>query len=826
MDCDDFAVVDDAKDAGQFRISLAAGCLPGAAIPPSPMMKARSLSDGGNSTPGRNRLSPSPLLLGTGARATCKDDSSIGSSSNDAIPVTPRRPTSSFQGRNMAFQLPTDSILASQPQHLQQQQPNATLEIKDQDPQPPSTPVSSGSGAFLLHQQLQQQQQQQHLYHNQPTYMSKPTPLSPKLDPSQIYASPTNILPRRSRGLDFSRAATSLHHSTLAEQSSPESSPVAGGSGHGAMNIPGRKPGDFGGAPESSTSLWSMMGRSQEKVYPSSSLGSVNIAACSDSSSNSDEDEDMDEDADEPFITTPQVGKTSSTLIGGPQTTMPWMPSSPAMNSLLSFTHRQRPRKQPKRKVRGPLGLGFSSIAGPSVPSNSSAGANNISKSPPSGFLLGRDSQSLQQQHQRRESISWAANQLHISGSESDDNHKIHMDSGETLGPQRGVVRRAVTRRGNLLPKTKGFARIRAALAEESAPAEADFRREAEVVRLLESDMEPAEHRLPLPPPLVSTTTTANSSPSMFDNLDDLADDVMAMDASTGLGLSSGFGKHQQQQADKNISGSGRPFWSRIGQPSSGDLAHGRTATTPPPPQVRSYSASSMPDDASMDSPTASGASASGSNLMFPTGGIFPMTTASSSGRDTPLPGQNTLSSGGDGGGKLMLQQQQQLSSQQQQQEQQGLQQSVLPSAAEITRRINSKRRRDDDLDLVSFKRRAVSPGMSVHNSPVMQSPMQRDSLPWGGAGMGTPSNASRPGSGGGPGGGIGSIGLFEVRSNSGDNSSTTSAGNGNNGNSSNSANSANSTNNGRRVGANPKNRVGFQAMADANDSITRLSIE
>lgn len=52
------------------------------------------------------------------------------------------------------------------------------------------------------------------------------------------------------------------------------------------------------------------------------------------------------------------------------------------------------------------------------------------------------------------------------------------------------------------------------------------------------------------------------------------------------------------------------------------------------------------------------------------------------------------------------------------------------PTPAEITQKVNNKRRRDDDFDPTSFKRRAVSPGMSVHNSPVMQSPMQRES--WG----------------------------------------------------------------------------------------------
>ncbi len=448
MDYDDIAVVDYAKDSDPAPGSTALRTADSTVLP-SPVTKTRSFSDGGSSTPSRGRLSPSPLMLGPG-RQTCRDDSSIGSWSNDATgfgaaPVTPRRPPPSVQSRSTYLQPQPPN----EPSQRQAQEPN------EHPPQPPSTPVSANSGAYLLQQQLQQQQQ--HLF-NQPTYMAKPTPLSPKLDPSQIYASPTNILPRRSRGLDFSRAATSLHHSTLADQSSPDSSPNPGGSsgtgsGYNAMNIPSRKLGDYGGATESSTSLWSMMGRTSEKVYPSSSLGSaVNIAACSDSSSSSDEDDFMDEDTEEPFITTPQVGKTTTTpgAVNGPQTTMPWMPGSPATNGLMSFTHRQRSRKQPKRKVRGPLGLGFSSISTSSAAAAAGVGANNnLSRSPPSGYLLGRDAS--QHTHSRRESISWAANQLHISGSESDDNLKAQMDGADTLGSQRGVIRRAVTRRGNLL---------------------------------------------------------------------------------------------------------------------------------------------------------------------------------------------------------------------------------------------------------------------------------------------------------------------------------------------------------------------------------------
>lgn len=95
---------------------------------------------------------------------------------------------------------------------------------------------------------------------------------------------------------------------------------------------------------------------------------------------------------------------------------------------------------------------------------------------------------------------------------------------------------------------------------------------------------------------------------------------------------------------------------------------------------------------------------------------------------------------------------------------------SNIPTAAEITTKVNNKRRRDDDFDPTSFKRRAVSPAMSVHNSPVMQSPMQRESAPWG----------SRPPSNGEP---------------------------------------------GKQNGAATK-RVGFQGMVDTNDGLMKMSIE
>jgi hypothetical protein len=339
----------------------------------SPLAKTRSLSDGG--TP---KLSPSPHIF-EAKRQQSKDDIGIRDQDRESQP-----------------------ILA------------------------PSTPVRAGFSTRGLSLQLPQRDQ------TPPTQLPghvQPAPLSPKLEYSNTYASPTNILPRRSRGLDFSRAATNLHHSTLAVQASPDSSPTIGSR---AMNIPERRNGEFGTAEHTTNSLWSMMGN-QEKMHISSSLGSNNHIL-SDTSSSSDDEDFMDEDMEDAYVTTPQVVKQSMPV--GPLGGAPWMPGgSPAVNSLLSFQQRQRQRKQNRKKKRGPLGIGFHSPAGPGA----------MSKSPPGNLALPRE---MTSPHTRRESISWAANQLHISGNDSDDSRHIDgMDS-----PSRpGVIRRAVTRRGNLM---------------------------------------------------------------------------------------------------------------------------------------------------------------------------------------------------------------------------------------------------------------------------------------------------------------------------------------------------------------------------------------
>jgi hypothetical protein len=368
--------------------------------------KARSLSDGGPPT-----LSPSPKFREPEKKKS-QDDSALSDN-----PTTPRRPA--FPMRGLSLQMPARDLMS------------------------PSTQA----------------------------YISR-VPLSPKLDHSQTYGSPSSVLPRRSRGLDFSRAATNLHHSTLAEQSSPDSSPTIGGR---AMNIPNRKNGlHFSSNSESMinnpSSLWSTMANADRMVV-SSSLGSVNMLGSESSGSSSDEDDLMDaDDIDDSILSTPQINKMSGPF----GTTQPspgngWVGQSPAVSSLMNF-QRQRLRHGKSRK---------SSSSGSG---NSMASPN--SKSPPTmrslenmntGYFGGREiGEGL---HARRESISWAANQLHISGSESDDGtlkSTLENVDGMPITPgrdgQRGVIRRAVTRRGNMLVRTYLFLFSKAILNSQYSP--------------------------------------------------------------------------------------------------------------------------------------------------------------------------------------------------------------------------------------------------------------------------------------------------------------------------------------------------------------------
>lgn len=214
----------------------------------------------------------------------------------------------------------------------------------------------------------------------------------------------------------------------------------------------------------------------------------------------------------------------------------------------------------------------------------------------------------------------------------------------------------------------------------------------------------------------ISTIGTTHSSPILGpqDSMDGIPEDDIMADVS---GLSSSFKQHVMRNSK------GKEFWETFKDDSN---------RTPPPPQfLPRGSSSGISEDTSLDSPSMS------NPPLFPTqsqSGASDHQLSSPSRSATPQP---------PGG----------------------------PTAAEISRKVNNKRRRDDDFDPTSFKRRAVSPGMSVHNSPVMQSPMQREHTPWG---TRPPSNGdlSKSGPNGGP------------------------------------------------------KRVGFQGMVDTNDGLMKMSIE
>lgn len=255
------------------------------------------------------------------------------------------------------------------------------------------------------------------------------------------------------------------------------------------------------------------------------------------------------------------------------------------------------------------------------------------------------------------------------------------------------------------------------------------------------------EPRIPPGPPWPLDIASAKSSPNPnTETLDDVLDDDLIGESA----LSSSFKQHVLKNSK------GKQFWDDFSETSS--VAGSRT--TPPPPAFLPRGSSSGISDINMDSPL---------NGLFGPGPALAMIGNESDNQRSDTP-QASGSAAGSHGPKNP------------------------PTVEEITRRINHKRRRDDDFDSVSFKRRAVSPGMSVHNSPIMQSPLQRDMAPWG----------SRPGSNHG-----------------GDKASGTPSDNGS---------TAGANNGGNTVGGRPnssaKGRVGFRGMVDTHDGLMRMSIE
>jgi len=277
--------------------------------------------------------------------------------------------------------------------------------------------------------------------------------------------------------------------------------------------------------------------------------------------------------------------------------------------------------------------------------------------------------------------------------------HDLHISSGNDSGDESGkpvlstpgVIRRAVTRRGNLLPKIRALGRVRDDLMEESMPVDAEVKREAEVVRQVRESDTSEVTRL--------DSSTAHSSPTMqaVNNLADALqgipeDNTMALDNGESVGALSGKGLFGTFARQSSSSSGGKDFWNTF-------ESHHRT---PPPPAFlpRGSTSTTMSDDMNMEFPS----------ISTPSNSIYPWAV--------PTREQNNAATDSSRASTPQVQPQASVSG--------------PISAADGLRKVN-KRRRDDDLDMQSIKRRAVSPGLSVGNSPILsQSPSQRAENLWG----------------------------------------------------------------------------------------------
>ncbi|KAK3074705.1 hypothetical protein LTR53_002648 [Teratosphaeriaceae sp. CCFEE 6253] len=527
-------------------------------------------------------------------------------------------------------------------------------------------------------------------------------PLSPKLDERDIYmqsqtlsASPATSLPRHSRGLDYTRACTTLHHSTTAEQSSPDSSPVITQKALG-MPIPTRK-GSVSSMMLDSPNVngpgsmpWTSL--APERSIVGSSVGSINMLASDSENSESDEDASMGgDDQEDPIFTTPHVQKlqnpSAATPFTGPQTpggAAAWGSGahfSPAQASLMRTIRRTRlPRtgRRSRKSSSSADNSGYSSLASPRTGSPPPIRSIEGGAAAVNGGYFPWQTNAAKS---RRESLAMGTDGLHLSsGNDSGDEASL------TTPSTPGVVRRPVTRRGNLLPKTKGFARIRAALMEEAAPVDTEIRRESETIKQVrERDNSAPDLDLEAPRP---GTATGASSPSLLPAVPESAQEDFGRDLDSdlssgnkGLGIGVNFAAH----ASRNSGGVG--YWNRF-DPSM--------RTPPPPPSFPRQGSSGLISDMHLDSPAPA----------FVLGGPLPSyrrprarSSASDASDAFTAPAPPSTNS------------------------------AIASSGMNDDVAIRKfKRRRDDDTDIATIKRRAVSPGLSAGNSPVLtQSPSLRN---------------------------------------------------------------------------------------------------
>ncbi len=179
-----------------------------------------------------------------------------------------------------------------------------------------------------------------------------------------------------------------------------------------------------------------------ERSVISSSLGSVKMLDSDSTSDSDDELEPMENDeAEDVIVNTPQVFKrlnpSASASFGNSNSNSSWASAfSPSATHFQNF-HRQRLSNGRSRKSSSSAS-GHSSLASP------------VPASPPTGKMNGDGGYfaAMRGPASRRESLSLHTHDLHISSGNDSGDEAV---APKAMHAAPGVVRRAVTRRGNLL---------------------------------------------------------------------------------------------------------------------------------------------------------------------------------------------------------------------------------------------------------------------------------------------------------------------------------------------------------------------------------------
>ncbi|KAF3907971.1 hypothetical protein ABW21_db0209036 [Orbilia brochopaga] len=236
-------------------------------------------------------------------------------------------------------------------------------------------------------------------------------------------------------------------------------------------------------------------------------LADSRVVMSDDSSDSSSSDDDMD--------------IVSATSQFGPS--LPGSAMSDVFNSsaLLNRRHMTRLRgKGRSRQSSSSASASSTSLASPSPTTPPNGEVKKTAAVPAGGGYLGPQLSDMLAQ--RRQSISQAMKKIgFLSGATADETSGQETQGQDNgTGKPQDVVRRPVTRRGNLLPKPKHFQRVKAALIEEATPIDAEMRIEAAIQRQLREEDEEQDNRT-VPQTPVLQAQAEEEQPLVFDDTED-----------------------------------------------------------------------------------------------------------------------------------------------------------------------------------------------------------------------------------------------------------------------------------------------------------------